>query len=71
MTRSIVMAAAAGGVMLLSTSAAEARSCTDLRALCWTMRSDKSDCTRPYRRCLKTGTFVTPLGRVFKADSRR
>lgn len=75
MTRSRAMGSAAalasGCVMLLSASTAEARSCTDLRALCWTMRSDKSDCTRPYQRCLKTGTFITPLGRVFKADSRR
>lgn len=46
---------------------AEARSCSELRSLCWTMRDDKSDCTRPYQRCLKTGTFITPLGRVFKA----
>lgn len=71
MTRSLAIAVAAGGVMLLSATGAEARSCTDLRALCWTMRSDKSDCTRPYQRCLKTGTFITPLGRVFRADSRR
>ena len=46
---------------------ASAKSCSELRALCWTMRSDKSDCARPYQRCLSTGTFVTPLGRVFKA----
>ena len=73
MKRSMAMAWAvmAGGVMLLTASAAEARSCTDLRALCWTMRSDKSDCTRPYQRCLKTGKFITPLGRVFQADQRR
>lgn len=57
------------GVMLFS-SFAEARSCADLRALCWTMRSDKSDCTGPYNRCRKTGVFITPLGRVFKATSR-
>jgi hypothetical protein len=56
--------------LAISTSAAEARSCADLRALCWTMRSDKSDCTGPYRRCLNTGVFITPLGRVFKATSR-
>jgi hypothetical protein len=48
-------------------SAAEARSCSELRSLCWTMRTDKSDCTGPYQRCLKTGVFITPLGRVFKA----
>ena len=51
----------------LLTVAAEAKSCAELRALCWTVRDDKSDCTGPYQRCLKTGTFVTPLGRVFKA----
>lgn len=50
---------------------AEARSCGDLRRLCWTMRDDKSDCTRPYKRCLKTGVFVTPLGRVFRATAAR
>lgn len=44
-----------------------AKSCSELRSLCWTMRSDKSDCTRPYQRCLTTGVFITPLGRVFKA----
>ena len=47
--------------------AAEARSCEQLRSLCYTMRDDKSDCTKPYQRCLKTGVFITPLGRVFKA----
>lgn len=51
-------------------TAAEARSCADLRALCWTMRTDKSDCTRPYQRCLQTGVFITPLGRRFVATSR-
>lgn len=55
----------------VSSGTAEARSCKDLRALCWTMRDDKSDCARPYIRCLKTGVFVTPLGRRFKATSRR
>ena len=49
---------------------ASARTCFQLQQLCWTMRSDKSDCTKPYQRCLKTGTFVTPLGRVFKATSK-
>ncbi len=51
----------------LAAMAAEARSCGDLQALCWTMRAARSDCTLPYQRCLKTGVFVTPLGRVFKA----
>jgi hypothetical protein len=46
---------------------ASAKSCAELRSLCHTMRSDKNDCTKPYQRCLSTGTFVTPLGRVFKA----
>ena len=46
---------------------AAARSCAELQQLCWTMRSNKNDCTKPYQRCLSTGTFVTPLGRVFKA----
>ena len=49
------------------TNAAEARTCSELRSLCWTMRDDKSDCTKPYQRCLNTGVFITPLGRVFKA----
>jgi hypothetical protein len=69
--KTLVVAATATLVTLVfSASAAEARSCADLRALCWTMRSDKSDCTGPYRRCLNTGVFITPLGRVFKATSR-
>lgn len=46
---------------------ASAKTCSELRALCYTMRDDKSDCTRPYQRCLSTGSFITPLGRVFKA----
>jgi hypothetical protein len=46
---------------------AHAKTCAELRALCHTMRDDKNDCTKPYQRCLTTGTFVTPLGRVFKA----
>ncbi len=49
---------------------AAARSCSDLRALCWTMRTDKSDCTGPYQRCLRTGVFITPLGRRFVATTR-
>jgi hypothetical protein len=56
--------------VLATAQTASARSCADLRALCWTMRSDKSDCSGPYERCLKTGVFVTPLGRVFKATTR-
>jgi hypothetical protein len=53
---------------LVATSGpAAAKSCEELRALCHTMRDDKNDCTKPYRRCLTTGVFVTPLGRVFKA----
>lgn len=56
--------------MFVSVGTAHARSCSDLRSLCWTMRSDKSDCTGPYQRCLKTGVFITPLGRVFKATTR-
>ena len=55
----LVLTAGAGG--------AEARTCEQLRTLCYGMRDDKSDCTKPYRRCLETGEFVTPLGRVFKA----
>ena len=51
----------------LASSPASAKTCKELRALCYTMRDDKSDCARPYQRCLETGTFITPLGRVFKA----
>jgi hypothetical protein len=54
-------------LVIVGVGSASAKSCSELRALCWTMRSDKSDCTKPYQRCLATGTFVTPLGRVFKA----
>lgn len=54
-------------VVAAGAGAAEARTCEQLRTLCHGMRDDKSDCTRPYQRCLKTGVFVTPLGRVFKA----
>ena len=54
-------------VPLLVPQPATARTCKQLRALCYTMRDDKSDCTRPYQRCLSTGTFITPLGRVFQA----
>jgi hypothetical protein len=70
MLKTMMLTAVTAGTLALSTSGAWARSCADLRALCWTMRSDKSDCTGPYQRCLKTGTFITPLGRVFKADTR-
>jgi hypothetical protein len=52
-------------------ASAEARSCIELRALCWTMRDDKSDCAAPFRRCPSTGVFITPLGRRFVATSRR
>jgi hypothetical protein len=64
-----MVAVVAGSLPLLAVSStgASAKSCSELRSLCWTMRSDKSDCTRPYQRCLSTGTFITPLGRVFKA----
>jgi hypothetical protein len=62
------LAVAIVGASLASQSApAAAKSCSELRSLCWTMRDDKNDCTKPYQRCLVTGTFVTPLGRVFKA----
>ena len=67
MPRFLVLAALAGLLLVQSPATAEARTCAELRALCWTMRDDKSDCTRPYQRCLQTGVFVTPLGRVFKA----
>jgi hypothetical protein len=50
-----------------SSTGASAKSCVELRSLCYTMRDNKNDCTKPYQRCLSTGTFVTPLGRVFKA----
>ncbi len=58
-------------ILSVSSATAEAKSCTQLRALCWTMRDDNSDCARPYQRCLKTGVFVTPLGRRLPATSRR
>lgn len=62
-----VLSTTACAIVVMSTASAEAKSCAELRALCWTMRDDKSDCAMPYRQCLKTGVFVTPLGRVFKA----
>ena len=66
--RLMLTAVVAGVVLSMSPEPAAAKSCEELRALCWTMRDDKSDCTRPYQRCMKTGTFITPLGRVFKAN---
>ena len=54
-------------LLALSTTGAAAKSCSELRSLCWTMRDNKNDCTKPYQRCVSTGTFITPLGRVFKA----
>ena len=70
--RTLTGLAVAVGVTSLaaSSSPAAARSCSDLRALCWTLRTDKSDCTMPYRRCLQTGVFITPLGRRFIATTR-
>jgi hypothetical protein len=65
--RTVLGLATLAGVVLAISVPAEARSCGELRSLCWTMRDDKNDCTKPYQRCLVTGTFVTPLGRVFKA----
>ena len=67
MLRPLVLTTLATALIALSAAAAQAKTCEELRALCWTMRDDKSDCTGPYRRCLQTGVFVTPLGRVFKA----
>jgi hypothetical protein len=67
MLKSLVCGATALVVLGFAATPSEAKSCEELRALCWTMRDDKSDCAGPYRRCLQTGTFVTPLGRVFKA----
>ena len=67
MPRSSIVIATSVLWLAAASMPAAAASCEDLRALCWTMRSDRSDCTRPYQRCLQTGTFVTPLGRVFKA----
>ena len=65
--RAAVLSLGMAGLLVATASApAAAKSCQELRALCWTMRDDRSDCTRPYQRCLQTGTFITPLGRVFK-----
>ena len=57
--------------VLAAADRAEAKSCTELRSLCWTMRAAKSDCTVPYQRCRNTGVFVTPLGRRFPATSSK
>ena len=70
MMKLLTLAVVAGLISIGSVETAHARSCADLRALCWTMRSDKSDCAGPYQRCLRTGVFITPLGRVFKATTR-
>jgi hypothetical protein len=64
---SLALTMTAVGLLAATTVPAAAKSCSELRSLCWTMRDDKSDCTKPYQRCLQTGTFITPLGRVFKA----
>ena len=66
-TKSVLAAAAIAATMTGAAAPAAAKSCAELRALCHTMRDDKNDCTKPYQRCLQTGTFITPLGRVFKA----
>ena len=70
MIRPLVTTAIALPLFAACIGTAYAKSCEELRSLCWTMRSDKSDCTRPHQKCLKTGVFVTPLGRVLKATSR-
>jgi hypothetical protein len=59
--------AAFGAGIVAQPAPSAAKSCSELRSLCWTMRDDKNDCAKPYQRCLVTGTFITPLGRVFKA----
>jgi hypothetical protein len=66
-TRVALTLAAFGLALAAQSTPADAKSCSELRSLCWTMRDDKNDCTKPYQRCLVTGTFITPLGRVFKA----
>jgi hypothetical protein len=67
MRKTLGLAALTATLVVIGAGAASAKTCYELQQLCWTMRSDKNDCTRPYQRCLSTGTFVTPLGRVFKA----
>lgn len=66
-TKTVLATLALCGAALVLSQPAAARTCAQLRALCHTMRDDKNDCTKPYQRCLETGTFITPLGRVFKA----
>ncbi len=66
-TRGLLAVAALGALLTAQPTPAAAKSCSELRSLCHTMRDDKNDCTKPYQRCLVTGTFITPLGRVFKA----
>jgi hypothetical protein len=61
------MLALAVPLLAMSATGASAKSCSELRSLCWTMRDNKNDCTKPFQRCLSSGTFITPLGRVFKA----
>jgi cytochrome c1 len=63
----MVGAAVVAVCAVASAGAAQARTCEQLRTLCHGMRDDKRDCIKPYQGCLKTGVFVTPLGRVFKA----
>ena len=70
MIRVVTIAAAAIVVLSVPDGPADARTCTQIRALCWTMRANDADCTIPYRRCLKTGIFITPLGRRFKATTK-
>jgi hypothetical protein len=65
-----IMAGLTFVALVAGAGSASAKSCSELRALCWTMRADRNDCTRPYQRCLQTGKFITPLGRVFKATRR-
>ena len=62
-----LVAVAGLAALITMTGSASAKTCYQLQQLCWTMRSDRNDCTKPYQRCLKTGTFITPLGRVFQA----
>ncbi len=70
MMRVLAVVVAGLAVLAMLVTTAEARTCKQLRALCWTMRANDSDCAKPYLQCLKTGTFVTPLGRRFKATTR-
>ncbi len=62
-----LLAAIGVAAIVAMPASASAKTCYQLQQLCWTMRSDSNDCTKPYQRCLKTGTFITPLGRVFQA----